>query len=233
MGLHMRLNPVYALFLSFGILAASSSVLTGCSSSNSNGSAGSTSQMPGHSMPMGDEMPMGDGMMMMMMDLGPKDAEFDLRFIDGMILHHQGALNMAEAALQNSQRPEIKQLAQNIISAQQQEIEQMKQWRQAWYPDASAEPMMYHAQMSHSMAMTEPMQAAMRMDGDLGEADDEFDLRFLNGMIPHHEGALEMAQQVLENSDRPELQQMAQDILTSQKREIDQMNQWKKAWYGS
>jgi uncharacterized protein (DUF305 family) len=73
----------------------------------------------------------------------------------------------------------------------------------------------------------------MRMDGDLGEADDEFDLRFLNGMIPHHEGALEMAQQVLENSDRPELQQMAQDILTSQKREIDQMNQWKKAWYGS
>jgi uncharacterized protein (DUF305 family) len=180
-------------------------------------------------MPIGNDMPMGDHAMMM--DLGPKDAEFDLRFIDGMIVHHQGAVTMAAAALQNSQRPEIKQLAQAIIAAQEKEIEQMQQWRQAWYPDASAEPVMYHAQMGHSMAMSAEMQAQMRMDGDLGAADDKFDLRFLDGMIPHHEGALVMADQVLKNSDRPELKQLANDILTSQQAEIDQMKQWKKDWY--
>lgn len=169
---------------------------------------------------------------MMMMDLGPKDAEFDLRFIDGMILHHQGAVVMAEAVLEQSQREDIKQLAQAVITAQQGEIDQMKQWRQAWYPDASAEPVMYHAEMGHSMAMTPEMQAAMMMDGNLGTADAEFDLRFINAMIPHHEGALAMAEQVLEKSDRTELRELAQNILATQQTEIKQMEEWRQDWYG-
>jgi uncharacterized protein (DUF305 family) len=45
-------------------------------------------------------------------------------------------------------------------------------------------------------------------------------------------GALVMAEQVLKNSDRPELKQLANDILTSQQAEIDQMTQWEKDWYG-
>lgn len=166
------------------------------------------------------------------MDLGPKDENFDLRFIDGMILHHQGAIAMAEAVLANSSRDDMKQLAQAIIAAQQQEIEQMQQWRQAWYPAASDTPMMYHAEMNHMMPMTEEMQAAMMMNVDLGAADEQFDLRFLNAMIPHHEGALVMAQQVLERSSRPELLALAQNIIATQQQEIDQMQQWRQAWYG-
>jgi len=50
-----------------------------------------------------------------------------------MIPHHQGAITMAQDALSKSKRPEIKQLAQEIITSQQKEIDQMKQWRQAWY----------------------------------------------------------------------------------------------------
>ena len=138
---------------------------------------------------------------------------------------------MAEAALQNSQRDEMKQLSQAIIAAQQSEIEQMQQWRQEWYPDASAEPIMWHAEMGHTMAMTPDMRSAMMMDGDLGEADDEFDLRFINAMIPHHEGALVMAEQVLERSDRPELKELAEEILATQQTEIEQMMQWRQKWY--
>lgn len=238
----MRLKPTYALFLSLGMLVSTSAVLAGCN-------APSTSQTPDQSAPMGDDMamddesmpmgdtPMSDGSMTdsmtgsMTMDLGPKDADFDLRFIDGMMLHHQGAINMAETALQNSQRAEMKQLAQEIIAAQQGEMEQMQQWRQAWYPNASADPAMYDAQMGHSMMMSDEMQANMRMDGDLGEADDEFDLRFINAMVAHHEGALEMAEQALKNSDRPEVKQLSEDIVTSQQAEIDQMTEWKKEWY--
>ncbi|PZV01668.1 MAG: DUF305 domain-containing protein [Leptolyngbya sp.] len=166
------------------------------------------------------------------MDLGPADANYDLRFIDGMIPHHEGAVIMAEAALENSQRPEIRQLAEDIIAAQQVEIAQMEDWRAEWYPDAPAEPMMYHAEMQHDMAMSEEMISAMRMDVDLGGADEEFDLRFINAMIPHHEGAVAMAEDLKGKSQRPELLTLADEIITSQQAEIDQMEQWRQDWYG-
>jgi uncharacterized protein (DUF305 family) len=50
-------------------------------------------------------------------------------------------------------------------------------------------------------------------------------------MIPHHQGALVMAKDVLNKSKRPEMKQLAQEILTSQQKEIDQMKQWRQAWY--
>ncbi|MFE4106738.1 DUF305 domain-containing protein [Almyronema epifaneia] len=216
----MRLKRALALG-GLGSFLVGSGVLTGCNSLSSQVPTLPTSSI---------HHPAVDHAMTM--DLGPKDADFDLRFIDGMILHHQGAIAMAEAALQNSQRDQVKQLAQAIIAAQQSEISQLQQWRQAWYPNAGSEPVMYHAQMGHTMAMTPEMQVAMRMDGGLGEADADFDLRFIDGMIPHHEGALAMAKQVIENSDRPELKALAQAILATQQSEIDQMNQWRQDWYG-
>lgn len=166
------------------------------------------------------------------MDLGPADATYDLRFIDGMIMHHEGAIVMAEAALEHSQRAEIRQLAEEIIAAQETEIQQMQDWRQAWYPSAGPEPIMYHADMNHDMPMSEEMAAAMRMDMDLGTADDEFDLRFINAMIPHHEGAVAMAEDVQAKSDRPEMQALADEIIAAQQGEIDQMTQWRQDWYG-
>lgn len=168
----------------------------------------------------------------MNMSLGPKDANFDLRFIDAMTLHHEGAVTMAQEALQKSNRPEIKQLAQAIIDAQEKEITQMKDWRKTWYSSVSATPMMHDAKMGHMMPMSEDMRSSMMMSMDLGAADEQFDLRFINAMLPHHESALTMAKEALEKSDRPEIKQLAQNILDSQQQEIDQMKQWRKAWYG-
>lgn len=70
------------------------------------------------------------------------------------------------------------------------------------------------------------------MDVDLGAADAMFDLRFLNAMIPHHEAALIMAEDLRQKSQRPEMQLLAQNILTSQQAEIDRMKQWRRSWYG-
>lgn len=70
---------------------------------------------------------------MMLQKLGPADQNYDLHFINMMIIHHQGAVMMAQDALQKAQHPEIKQMAQNIIDSQTQEIEQMKTWRKQWY----------------------------------------------------------------------------------------------------
>ncbi|MBD1812251.1 DUF305 domain-containing protein [Microcoleus vaginatus DQ-U2] len=167
----------------------------------------------------------------MSMDLGPGDADYDLRFIDGMTVHHQGAVNMAKEVLNKSKRPEMKKLANNIIAAQNREINQMKEWRKAWYPKASSTPMAYHAQMGHMMAMTPEQMQSMMMSMDLGAADDQFDLRFINAMIPHHEGALVMAEDALKKSKRSEMTKLSQEILTSQKQEIEQMKQWRQAWY--
>ncbi|MBF2026716.1 MAG: DUF305 domain-containing protein [Oscillatoriales cyanobacterium C42_A2020_001] len=165
------------------------------------------------------------------MDLGPADAEFDLRFVDAMTPHHQGAVEMAREAQQKSKRPEIQKLAADIIQAQNKEINQMKQWRQAWYPNVGAAPMAWHSKMGHSMPMSQDQMKTMMMSMDLGAADDQFDLRFLNAMIPHHEGALVMAKEALDKSQRPEIKKLAQAIMTSQKAEIAQMQQWKQAWY--
>ncbi len=167
----------------------------------------------------------------MSMDLGPVDADYDLRFIDGMVMHHQGAVNMAEEALKKSQHPETKKLAQDIIAAQKQEIEQMKQWRQTWYPNADQTPMAWSAKMGHMMAMSEDMEQSMMMNMDLGSADADFDLRFIDAMIPHHEGALVMAEDALNKTKRPEIKKLSQDILASQQQEIEPMKQWRKAWY--
>jgi uncharacterized protein (DUF305 family) len=167
----------------------------------------------------------------MMMELGPADADFDLRFIDAMTPHHQGAVVMAKEAQQKSKRPEIQTLAADIIKAQDTELNQMKQWRQTWYPNASAEPIAYNAQMKHSMPMSPDQKAAMMMSVNLGPADDQFDRRFLKAMIPHHDGAVMMAEDALKKSTRPEIQKLAQDIIRSQTAEIQLMKQWQQAWY--
>lgn len=169
----------------------------------------------------------------MSMDLGPADAEYDLRYIDAMVLHHQGAIDMAQEAKAKSKRAEIQQLADAIIAAQNQEIQQLQEWRKAWYPDAAATPVAYSAEMGHTMAMTPEQAAAMTMSSDLGGAGEEVDLAFIDGMIPHHEGALVMAEDALQKSSRPEIKALSEEIIEAQRQEIEQMQAWRQDWYPS
>jgi uncharacterized protein (DUF305 family) len=148
-----------------------------------------------------------------MMGEGPYDA----LFIDSMIMHHEGAITMAQQAQTEAERPEIKQLAEAIITAQEREIAQMQQWRTAWFPD---------------LADTQGMGMDM---GTMEVADDPskpFDQRFIEAMIPHHEGAIMMAKDAQQNAERAEIKQLAGEIITAQEAEIAQMRQWLKEWYG-
>ncbi len=63
-----------------------------------------------------------------------------------------------------------------------------------------------------------------------GKTGDELDKAFLEGMIPHHQGAIDMANLVLNNAKHEEIKQMARDIISAQQREIDMMKQWQKNW---
>ncbi|MBN3874113.1 MULTISPECIES: DUF305 domain-containing protein [unclassified Nostoc] len=212
------------LALTFTAIASVGGLITGCTNTASQ----NQSQAPNAIATNTSDKQMNHSMAM---DLGPADANLDLRFIDAMIPHHQGAVEMAKEAQQKSKRPEIKKLADNIIKSQNQEITQMKRWRQAWYPKAGDKPMAYDSQMGHMMEMSSDQMKTMMMSQDLGAADAEFDLRFINAMIPHHQGAVTMAKDALSKSKRPEIKQLSQEIIKAQNIEIKQMQQWQKTWY--
>ncbi len=230
-------NPMNSLLRNGGLVAVFSLTLAVCSPSSASKATEPATQNSRFASPVGDKQMMnhdnmgGMGSGMTKMELGPANAQYDLRFIDAMIPHHEGAIEMATDALSKSRRPEIKRLARHIITDQNQEIRQMKQWRQAWYPKAGDTAMVYDSQMGHTMAMSQAQMQDMMMKGNLGAADAQYDLRFINAMTPHHQGAVAMAQDALNKSQRPEIKSLAQRIITNQQREIAQMKQWRTLWY--
>jgi uncharacterized protein (DUF305 family) len=64
---------------------------------------------------------------------GKTGGAFDKEFLAEMIVHHQGAIDMANLALTNANHQEVKDLAKNIVTAQTTEINEMKQWQLSWY----------------------------------------------------------------------------------------------------
>jgi len=98
------------------------------------GTRGVGHMMPDNSMMKGDKNSMASMMHMMNAGLEGKTGDaFDQEFIEEMIVHHQGAIDMARLALTNAKHKEIKDLATAIISAQNDEIAQMKTWLKGWY----------------------------------------------------------------------------------------------------
>lgn len=96
-------------------------------------SSAQSSQHSGHQMSgnMTQEMRMMNDKMEQ--HLGQQDPEYEKRFIDMMVVHHQGAIQMSRNALQNANRPELKAMAKKAIEDQQKEIEQLQTWREQWY----------------------------------------------------------------------------------------------------
>ncbi len=157
-------------------------------------------------------------------DMSASGNSTDAMFVDGMIPHHESAIEMAKLAETRAEHPEIRRLAKNIIASQSEEITQMKRLKDE-LPDGD--------HMGHdNMGMSDH---AMGMDGDVSELKTAkpFDKAFIDMMVPHHEGAVRMATMLLKNGELPELQTMARAIIKAQETEIQQMRSWRKAWYGS
>jgi uncharacterized protein (DUF305 family) len=146
---------------------------------------------------------------------------YDERFIDAMVPHHQGAVEMARLALKNAEHEDIKQLSRDIISSQQAEIEELKAIKEEEF-GTSQVPMEMSPQQMQSMGMMDPQQLANR---------EPFDRALIDAMIPHHQSAIEMARVALENSDNPKIKELAENIVSAQQKEIEQMKQWREEWY--
>lgn len=158
-------------------------------------------------------------------------SQIDEHFIEQMIPHHEDAITMAKIALTKAEHQEIKTLAQNIIASQSKEIEQMKSWYGEWYGrnlPTGQEVMMDHGMMGKSgmhMGLTGEASDSTRLENA-----ENFDKAFIEGMIPHHQMAVMMAQMLKNGTKRDEMKMLAEDIITAQTKEINEMRQWYKEW---
>ena len=148
----------------------------------------------------------------------------DAAFINDMTTHHQGAIDMARMAKTQAEHPEIRGLAEDIVAAQEGEISVMKTIRDDM-----------HNMGEHGDAHMDMDEQAMGMDMDMTALEDAkpFDKAFIDAMVPHHQGAIAMAKELLAKGEQPGLRKMANDIISAQTKEIAQMRDWRKAWYGS
>ncbi len=209
----------------FGLLAlllAASLALVSCAGSGSGGEQGSGEQDSGESedgMQGMDHGAGGTSASEMLMENGEYSDE---RFIDAMAPHHQGAVDMARVALANAEHPEIQQLAENIISSQEAEIEELRSIKEEQFGDPEIPTEMSPEEMEMMGTMEDP--------GEL-ENQEPFDRAFIDAMIPHHESAIEMAGVASEETSNPRIKDLTRRIIEAQEAEIEQMVGWREEWY--
>lgn len=174
--------------------------------------------------------------MMQMMGLRTSSSSnsdsLDAHFIEQMIPHHEDAITMARLAETKAKTPEVKQLAKDIISSQGNEISQMKAWYKEWFGRelATGENVMnQHGMMGGSQSMHMGMMGNETDAARLENAAD-FDKAFVEDMIPHHQMAVMMASMLKDGSARPEMRKLADDVISAQTSEIDQMRNWLSVW---
>ena len=151
----------------------------------------------------------------------------DVMFARMMIPHHQQAVQMSEMLLAKEDIPaEIRNFAQKVIDAQGPEIDRMNAMLEAW----GEEPMgmddmedMGHGGVMSGMMKQEDMQQLEDATGT------EAARLYLKQMTAHHEGAIEMAQDEVDNGQNPQALQLAQDVITAQQAEIAEMEQLLKS----
>ena len=148
---------------------------------------------------------------------GTSGSAADVMFATMMIPHHVQAIEMSDTVLEKEGvDPEVAALAERIKAAQQPEITQMEAWLDEW-----GAPAAHMSGMGHGSGMMsdEAMQALEAASGP------EASRLFLEQMIVHHEGAIEMAEAELDNGQDPEAIALAEKIIADQTAEIAQMRQ--------
>ncbi|MEY4396592.1 MAG: hypothetical protein RLZZ40_348 [Actinomycetota bacterium] len=143
----------------------------------------------------------------------------DIMFAQMMIPHHQQAVDLATIAESNTKNVQVLDLAARIKNAQQPEIDQM----QAWLDDSNSGMEMNHHMSMPGIVSDKDMAAIRAAHGA------EFDTLFLTHMIAHHEGAVEMVNNLIANSANAKVKAMGQAIVKAQTAEIAEM----KALLGS
>ena len=192
----------------------------GGGSQQGNGSGGGMAGMDHGQM---DHGSMGIGTKGMTRQMVTENGKYsDKAFIDAMVPHHQGAMVMARVALENAEHEEIRDLSRNIVSTQQAEIGELKAIKKEEFGTSHVPMEMSSEQMRGMGMMMDPQSLA---------EENPFDRAFIDAMIPHHRSAIEMAKVANQESENPRIKELAQNIVSAQKWEIEQMRRWREQWY--
>jgi uncharacterized protein (DUF305 family) len=145
----------------------------------------------------------------------------DMGFAAEMGPHHQEAVAMARLADERGRHPEIERLAADIVKSQKREIRVL---------DRAFQRLSEQGLQSEALGIPVEM---MGMGHDTQALADSrpFDREFIDAMVPHHQGAIRMARVELAKGGDEDLKALAQDIIDTQSREIEQMNEWRTEWY--
>ena len=151
---------------------------------------------------------------------GMQANDADVAFAKGMLPHHEGAVDMAEIQLKYGKDDTMRKLAEDVIAAQEAEIKQMEDWLEA-NPDTEEQPNTIEMRQAYDASMQ-----SMHDDMMQGILSEDADMAFAKGMLPHHEGAVAMAEVQLKYGKNEEMRKLAQEIIDAQKAEIDLMQNW-------
>ncbi|MEW2081042.1 DUF305 domain-containing protein [Streptomyces sp. NPDC005283] len=144
----------------------------------------------------------------------------DVTFAQSMIVHHQQALEMSKLADGRASDHEIKTLAGQIEKAQDPEIKTMQSWLTSWgKPESSG---MDHG-MNHGGGSMPGMMSEKDMADLKAAKGTDFDHRFAELMIAHHNGAIEMAKDEQKNGGDAAAKKLAADVIKNQSTEVKQM----------
>jgi uncharacterized protein (DUF305 family) len=192
----------------------------GGGSQQGNGSGGGMAGMDHGQM---DHGSMGIGTKGMTRQMVTENGKYsDKAFIDAMVPHHQGAIVMARVALENAEHEEIRDLSRNIVLTQQAEIGELKAIKKEEFGTSNVPMEMSSEQMRGMGMMMDPQSLA---------EENPFDRAFIDAMIPHHRSAIEMAKVANQESENPRIKELAGNIVSTQKAEIEQMRRWQEQWY--
>jgi uncharacterized protein (DUF305 family) len=141
---------------------------------------------------------------------------FDQAFIDAMVPHHRSAIEMAEGArARGLTQPDLDKIAGDIITSQQEEIDQMLGWREQWFGSRRLGPI-----APEVLGVPESELGMEHGGGDQIAGATDVDKKFAEMMIPHHEGAIAMAEAAQTRAEHEELKTLAAAIIEAQAREI-------------
>lgn len=146
----------------------------------------------------------------------------DVAFAQGMIPHHAQAVEMADMALEKSANDQVLDLAERIKGAQQPEIDQMTGWLEAWGEPVEPDAGQDMSDMS-DMGGSGDMMSDEEMTGLDGASGAAFDRMWLDMMIRHHEGAIDMAREHQADGQYPEALELGLAIISAQEAEIAEM----------
>lgn len=159
----------------------------------------------------------------------PKATKEEQAFLKGMIPHHESAVEMAEMAKEHGQHKEIKQLVSNIISDQSREIRRMERI----YKRLNGEEIIPDPSAHEQLGLSAKAAGMEHMDMESLTRAKPFDRIFIDEMVGHHQGAIRMAHAVMDKAKDSEIKQLANSVVETQTSEINDMNKWRKTWYGA